>query len=184
MKHWAIAGMALLLAACAGAPSQVATPERSTVFNDALFKPPSQRISASDVFALSPEMLEYLRSDISRVVRTKGSQHGLFDALYDKGLLKLEYDAAMTRNASQAFAARAGNCLSLVIMRKLTLAEITLIGTYTYSTADLRATALALHEGAFGDLGWVEERPLAEGAAAFRDLHQGRCAAAKIVLRP
>ena len=116
MKHWAIAGMALLLAACAGAPSQVATPERSTVFNDALFKPPSQRISASDVFALSPEMLEYLRSDISRVVRTKGSQHGLFDALYDKGLLKLEYDAAMTRNASQAFAARAGNCLSLVIM--------------------------------------------------------------------
>ena len=64
MKHWAIAGMALLLAACAGAPSQVATPERSTVFNDALFKPPSQRISASDVFALSPEMLEYLRSDI------------------------------------------------------------------------------------------------------------------------
>ena len=116
MKHWAIAGMALLLAACAGAPSQVATPERGTVFNDALFKPPSQRISASDVFALSPEMLEYLRSDISRVVRTKGSQHGLFDALYDKGLLKLEYDAAMTRNASQAFAARAGNCLSLVIM--------------------------------------------------------------------
>jgi Tfp pilus assembly protein PilF len=116
MKHWAIAGMALLLAACAGAPSQVATPERGTVFNDVLFKPPSQRISASDVFALSPEMLEYLRSDISRVVRTKGSQHGLFDALYDKGLLKLEYDAAMTRNASQAFAARAGNCLSLVIM--------------------------------------------------------------------
>ena len=116
MKHWAIAGMALLLAACAGAPSQVATPERNTVFNDALFKPPSQRISASDVFALSPEMLEYLRSDISRVVRTKGSQQGLFDALYDKGLLKLEYDAAMTRNASQAFAARAGNCLSLVIM--------------------------------------------------------------------
>ena len=118
MKHWAIVGMALLLAACAGAPSQVATPERNTVFSDALFKPPSQRISASDVFALSLEMQEYLRNDISRVVRAKGSQHGLFDALYDKGLLRLEYDAAMTRNASQAFAARAGNCLSLVIMQE------------------------------------------------------------------
>lgn len=116
MKHWAIVGMALLLAACAGAPPQVATPERNMVFNDGLFKPPSQRISATDVFALSPEMQEYLRNDISRVVRSKGSQHGLFDALYDKGLLRLEYDAAMTRNASQAFAARAGNCLSLVIM--------------------------------------------------------------------
>lgn len=73
---------------------------------------------------------------------------------------------------------------SEIDMRKLTLAEITLIGTYTYSTADLRAAALALHEGAFGDLAWVEERPLAEGASAFRDLHEGRSAAAKIVLRP
>jgi len=73
---------------------------------------------------------------------------------------------------------------SEIDMRKLTLAEITLIGTYTYSTADLRAAVRALHEGAFGNLGWVEERPLAEGAAAFRDLHEGRCAAAKIVLRP
>ena len=73
---------------------------------------------------------------------------------------------------------------SEIDMRKLTLSEITLIGTYTYSTSDLCAAALALHEGAFGDLDWVEERPLADGAAAFRDLHEGRCAAAKIVLRP
>ncbi len=40
----------------------------------------------------------------------------LFDALYSKGLLKLEYDAAQTRNAAQTFDARAGNCLSLVLM--------------------------------------------------------------------
>ena len=73
---------------------------------------------------------------------------------------------------------------SEIDMRKLTLSEITLIGTYTYSTADLRSTAHALHDGAFGDLGWVEERPLADGAAAFRDLHHGRAAAAKIVLLP
>lgn len=73
---------------------------------------------------------------------------------------------------------------SEIDMRKLTLAEVTLIGTYTYSTSDLRAAVLALYEGAFGDLVWVEERPLAEGAAAFRDLHEGRSAAAKIVLRP
>jgi alcohol dehydrogenase len=73
---------------------------------------------------------------------------------------------------------------SEIDMRKLTLAEITLIGTYTYSMADLRATVRALAEGAFGGLEWVEERPLAEGAAAFRDLDAGRSAAAKIVLRP
>lgn len=73
---------------------------------------------------------------------------------------------------------------SEIDMRKLTLAEITLIGVYTYATADLRAAATALHDGAFGDLAWVEERSLAEGAPAFRDLDQGRAAAAKIVLRP
>lgn len=73
---------------------------------------------------------------------------------------------------------------SEIDMRKLTLAEISLLGTYTYSTADLRAAARALHAGAFGDLAWVEERPLAEGARAFDDLHHGRSAAAKILLRP
>ena len=40
----------------------------------------------------------------------------LFDALYRKHELRLEYDAAMTRTAAQAFEARTGNCLSLVMM--------------------------------------------------------------------
>jgi alcohol dehydrogenase len=73
---------------------------------------------------------------------------------------------------------------SEIDMRKLTLAEITLLGTYTYTTADLRATVDALHRGVFGDLAWVEERSLAAGPQAFVDLDQGKSASAKIVLRP
>ncbi len=73
---------------------------------------------------------------------------------------------------------------SEIDMRKLTLAEITLLGTYTYTTADLRATVDALHRGVFGDLAWVEERRLQEGPQAFVDLDQGKSASAKIVLRP
>ena len=73
---------------------------------------------------------------------------------------------------------------SEIDMRKLTLAEITLQGTYTYTTADLRATVAGLHRGVFGDLAWVEERRLQDGAQAFVDLDNGRCGAAKIVLRP
>ena len=73
---------------------------------------------------------------------------------------------------------------SEIDMRKLTLAEITLQGTYTYTTADLRATVDALHRGVFGDLSWVEERRLEQGAQAFIDLDQGRCASAKVMLRP
>ena len=71
-----------------------------------------------------------------------------------------------------------------VDMRRLTLAEITLLGTYTYTTADLRATVAAIHRGAFGDLAWVDARPLTEGAQAFRDLDQGRAASAKVILCP
>jgi threonine dehydrogenase-like Zn-dependent dehydrogenase len=73
---------------------------------------------------------------------------------------------------------------SEIDMRKLTLAEITLLGTYTYTTADLRATVDALHRGVFGDLTWVEERALQDGPQAFVDLDQGKSASAKIVLRP
>jgi threonine dehydrogenase-like Zn-dependent dehydrogenase len=73
---------------------------------------------------------------------------------------------------------------SEIDMRRLTLAEITLLGTYTYTTADLQATVDALQRGVFGDLAWVEERPIEEGAQAFVDLDQGRTASAKIVLRP
>lgn len=73
---------------------------------------------------------------------------------------------------------------SEIDMRKLTLAEITLLGTYTYTTADLRATVAALHAGAFGNLAWVQERALAQGQQAFVDLAEGRCSSAKVVLRP
>ena len=68
--------------------------------------------------------------------------------------------------------------------RKLTLQEITLVGTYTYTPVDLRAAAAALAAGALGALDWVERRPLGDGAAAFSDLDAGRTAAAKIVLLP
>ncbi len=71
-----------------------------------------------------------------------------------------------------------------VDVRRMTLQEISLIGTYTYTAVDLRVTVKKLHSGAFGDLGWVEKRPLGDGARAFDDLLHGRTAAPKIVLCP
>ena len=73
---------------------------------------------------------------------------------------------------------------SEVDMRKLTLAETTLLGTYTYTTAGLRATVDALHRAQFGDLAWVEERALADGPQTFVDLDGGHSGSAKIILRP
>ncbi|UCH73956.1 MAG: alcohol dehydrogenase catalytic domain-containing protein [Rhodospirillales bacterium] len=69
-------------------------------------------------------------------------------------------------------------------VRKITLSELSFLGVYTYTTADLRASADALYRGVLGDLKWIERRPLDEGPAAFQDLDAGRSAAAKIVLLP
>jgi len=68
--------------------------------------------------------------------------------------------------------------------RRLTLAEMTMVGTYTYTPLDVVAAVQALHVGALGPLDWVQQRPLAEGNQAFEDLLAGREGAAKVVLVP
>src|SRR4029434_3239483 len=65
---------------------------------------------------LSPDMQRYVDTEIASRLKARSRQQALVDALYRKGDLRLEYDSATTRNAAQAFDARAGNCLSLVIM--------------------------------------------------------------------
>lgn len=69
-------------------------------------------------------------------------------------------------------------------IRRMTLQEITFIGTYTYTAQDFRDTAQAMFDGRLGALEWVETRPLLEGAAAFSDIRSGSVAAPKIILKP
>jgi L-iditol 2-dehydrogenase len=69
-------------------------------------------------------------------------------------------------------------------VRKLTLQEISFTGVYCYTPLEFRETLDAIADGRLGPLDWFEERPLAEGAGAFRDLDSGATGAAKIVLRP
>src|SRR6202171_1908282 len=120
MKIWAALLLSLMLAGCATVP---VTQWPEDLFRDLFFVATPERVSAKDVFALSDEMRRYL-DEIAGLLRAKGRQQGLFDALYSKGQLHLDYDAVMTRNASQTFAARAGNCLSLVIMTAAFAKEI------------------------------------------------------------
>lgn len=69
-------------------------------------------------------------------------------------------------------------------IRRVTLQEIIFIGTYTYTAQDFRDTAQGIFDGVFGDLSWIEQRPLDDGPQAFADILAGRVAAPKIVLRP
>jgi tetratricopeptide (TPR) repeat protein len=102
-----------LVSACASAPP--AAPIEG-LLADALFAAPSERVTTDEALQASDEMKRYLAVDIASALRTKGLQGGLVEALYKRGELKLEYDATATKNAAQAFAARSGNCLSLVLM--------------------------------------------------------------------
>ena len=97
-----------------------------------------------------------------------------------------------TRRAASALA-RAGGVIVHIGLgdtaagldtRRLTLQEITFIGTYTYTAQDFRDTAQGIFDGVFGALDWAEHRPLSEGAAAFAQIRTGDVAAPKIILHP
>ena len=106
----------VLLAGCASAPSRP-TPELAALFDDSAFPAPASAPGAADLFALSAPMRAHLNSPAFKAsLRDKGAARGLVAALYSKSDLQLDYDASVTRTAAQTYAARSGNCLSLVIM--------------------------------------------------------------------
>jgi threonine dehydrogenase-like Zn-dependent dehydrogenase len=111
---------------------------------------------------------------------------GSFDLVFDGVGVAATRELAIAAAAPGAVVVHVGlgDWTSALDWRALTLREITLIGCYTYTTADLQAAVVALAGGEFGDLAWVEARSLAAGPAAFDDLAAGRVAAAKIVLQP
>jgi threonine dehydrogenase-like Zn-dependent dehydrogenase len=69
-------------------------------------------------------------------------------------------------------------------IRRMTLQEITFIGTYTYTAQDFRDTAQAMFEGRLGALDWTDNWPLENGQAAFEAIRAGNVAAPKILLKP
>ena len=134
MRAWIGAVLLLALAGCSTLPD--GAPARAALFNDALFKPSTERLEATDIFAVSESMRRYLNVGIAAQLKDKGRREGLVDALYRDGQLKLQYDAELTRNAAQAFDARSGNCLSLVIMTAALARELGLEVRYQRVFAD------------------------------------------------
>jgi L-iditol 2-dehydrogenase len=69
-------------------------------------------------------------------------------------------------------------------IRRMTLQEVTFIGTYTYTAEDFRDTAQAIFDGRLGPLDWTESRALSDGAKGFDDIRAGRVPSPKIILTP
>jgi hypothetical protein len=108
--HLILAVLAMLaLAGCA--TPQAPPPRPDPLLRDDLFGPSSAVVDAKEIFALSDAMKRYLRTDVLSRTKAHGIQGGLFEALYNRAQLKLDYDSSVTRTAAEAFDATA--CRSL-----------------------------------------------------------------------
>jgi Tfp pilus assembly protein PilF len=129
----AAAGLAGLagLGGCATPPEPRPVATTDDLRDDAAFAPASVPVDASSVFALTDAMRAYVAHDMPRT--TSGGMLGrdkLLDDLYTKGRLKLDYESSGTLTAAQAFEARRGNCLSLVILTAAFAKEMNLDVTF------------------------------------------------------
>jgi L-iditol 2-dehydrogenase len=112
------------------------------------------------------------------------------DGLYDLVIDAVGY--AVTRADATAFVRPGGVIAHIGLgeaeggldVRRMTLQEITFIGTYTYTPKDFKETAQAIFDGRFGSLDWITKRPLGVGQQAFDDIRGGVVAAPKIILIP
>lgn len=104
----------IALSACVSRP--VVQTIRQDFFRDDLFATTPKSRHENSIFTADSAMKAFIEKEIVSQLRSTSHQRALFNALYNKAQLRLEYDSSYTRTASEAFAARSGNCLSLVIM--------------------------------------------------------------------
>lgn len=114
-RTWATASISLLVLLLSACAAPQAKPVAS-LLHDELFPAPATLPDASSVFTMSDAMRAYADTELAGTLRGRDPRRALIEALYAKGQLRLDYDGTLTRNAGEAFADRAGNCLSLVIM--------------------------------------------------------------------
>jgi Tfp pilus assembly protein PilF len=179
MKTAAVLLLFALLTGCASAPPM---PPAASLFHDELFEPASAPIDGDAALAISAEMRGYLAAKFENRWRPAGKRRQLIDALY-RGDLRLEYDAAVTRTAAQAFEARSGNCLALVMMTAafakemgLTVRYQAVVGDESWDRADDLYIAvghvnLALEErSSLVDFGYMKSAPMTIDFLPPRDL--------------
>ncbi|WP_028080204.1 tetratricopeptide repeat protein [Solimonas soli] len=122
-----LAIVSLLLAACSAAPTRELPGD---LFADEGFGAPPPAIQQLDLFAASPAMQAFINGEVPKFIRTRGDSRGLYEAM--RTSLRIDYDASTTRTAAETFAARSGNCLSLVILTSALARELGIPVRYQY----------------------------------------------------
>lgn len=114
MKRCLVLLFALALAGCA--LRVPAPPSPAPLLHDHLFPAPAAKVDAAAALALDDAMRRFAADELQPSLRQPDPRRALVEALHTRGKLRLEYDASVTRTAAESFDARAGNCLSLVLM--------------------------------------------------------------------
>lgn len=123
------------LCSCSSTPLEPTVIELDALFDDSLFKPVANIPSVEDIFSLpSSVAIDVKRSYDRYVISTKNplAVHewlaSYINANQDGGQSDFRYQDNLTQTASETYAQRAGNCMSLVLMTSA-LADIFNIGT-------------------------------------------------------
>ena len=145
---------------------------------------------ATEIIVSEPNKIrqDYLlqHTDLAVVDPASLNSDAAFDLVIDGvGFAQTRATAcAVTRPGGVIMHIGLGSAESGMDVRRLTLQEISFIGTYTYTAADFRATAQAMFKGQLGTLDWYETRPLEAGSRAFEDIRNGQVEAPKVILKP
>jgi len=147
LRQAATLALAAALCACA---TLAPPPSPAPLLHDALFAHPPRPAGADEVFTLDAPMRAHLQAVVARTSRVADLPAALAESLDALGDLRLDYDASITRNAREAYAERAGNCLSLVVMAAALAHELGLeVGFQSAATGDVfsREADLTLRSG-------------------------------------
>ena len=130
-KHWMKTGAALAMASslalmgCATSPAldkgaasrEALMDELPAFWADEVFAQTDRaRAKAAEAMMLSPAMEDMARRTLEPLAQRIGGPEAMYSVLYERGRISVEYSSDYTRNASEAFQARRGNCLSLALM--------------------------------------------------------------------
>lgn len=117
--------VSILVTGCVSAPP----PLTPGLLQDGLFAAPQTAIDPERALAVSPAMRDFAQRARAPSRRMADLRATLLQDLQAGGRLRLSYDSSTTRNAAEAFEARAGNCLSLALMTAALAREMGLEAT-------------------------------------------------------
>ena len=112
---------ALLLSACASVGRIQAD---AALLQDTLFQPAHPPLDAAAALTLSAPIRAWIDTDFRQRNAARDPLGWLLQAFQRDHPLGLRYDTGHTRTAAEAYAARAGNCLSLALLTGAVAREI------------------------------------------------------------